>query len=311
MYIIEEQLISNNRSYKTLSPIGMVVHCTDTSGASAQNERDAFNNHPEFQASAHMFIDANHIIQTVPVDERAWHAGPTANSRYLGVELCMANSASEFQEIWNRALWAFSTLMVSVVGTKTITPDNVLSHAEVSQRFGETDHMDPVDYFAKYGKTVDMFRSEVQAAINGGTCIGSGVNTTVSALSIDSESLKLQKVLNSLKMKDGKGNPLEEDGVIGTCTKQAIKRFQTICGLTVDGIAGGQTWGVINDILSRPVLEVGSRGVVVRYLQGRIGCSCDGIFGWDTNRHVVIWQGQNFCSQDGIVGPATWSKMIG
>lgn len=309
MYSIEEQLISSNRSYVGLNPIGMVVHCTDTPGDSAQIERTAFNNHPEFQASAHAFIDANHIIQTVPTDEKAWHAGPTANRRYLGVELCMANNAEEFQEIWNRAVWLFANWMKNVVGITAISCDNVLSHAEVSERFGETDHMDPVDYFAKYGKTVLMFREAVQAAINGTSYTPSSPSQP--STSNDSEDLRLQQIMNKFKMRDGKGNLLEEDGIIGTCSKQAVKRFQNICNLGVDGIAGPQTWGAINQILAKPLLKVGSTGTVVRYLQYRVDTEYDGIFGWETNRHVAIWQGQNGCGQDGIVGPQTWGKMIG
>jgi N-acetylmuramoyl-L-alanine amidase len=192
------------------------------------------------------------------------------------------------------------------VGVTTITTDNLLSHAEVSRKWGETDHLDPVDYFAQYGKTVDMFRSEVQAAINGKSYSGATVSTPVV-----NEAMKLQQVLNKLKIRDGKGNALDEDGIIGGCTKEAVKRLQTVCGLTVDGIAGGQTWNAINDILARPLLQVGSKGLVVRYLQYRVGCTYDGDFGWDTNRHVAIWQSQNFCTQDGIVGSQTWNKMIG
>jgi N-acetylmuramoyl-L-alanine amidase len=152
-----------------------------------------------------------------------------------------------------------------------------------------------------------MFRTEVQAAINGKSYISASTGETP----IDTEALKLQKTLNALKMRDGKGNYLEEDGIIGGCTREAVKRFQNVCGLAVDGIAGCQTWGAIDDILIRPILKVGSIGTVVRYLQYRVGAEYDGIFGWETNRCVAVWQGQNGCTQDGIVGPQTWKKMIG
>jgi peptidoglycan hydrolase-like protein with peptidoglycan-binding domain len=307
MYNINEQLISSNRSYTAFTPQGMVVHCTDTPGDSDELERTAFNNHPEFRASAHAFIDSDSKTQCVPTNEKAWHGGPTANSLYLGVELCMANNAVEFQEIWNRAVWLFANWMKNVVHINTITTDNLLSHAEVSERWGETDHMDPVSYFAKYGKTVDMFRAEVQAAMNGQTYSPTPVNTP----SATNDDINLQRIMNRFKMKDGKGNTLEEDGIIGRCTKEAVKRFQSICALEVDGVAGPKTWEVIAKIMAKPLLDVGCKGPVVRYLQYRVDCTHDGIFGWDTNRHVAIWQGQNFCSQDGIVGSQTWNRMIG
>jgi hypothetical protein len=118
------------------------------------------------KASAHAFIDSVNIIQTIPLTERAWHAGSTANSYFLGVELCMANNAAEFQEIWNRAVWLFAYWLINAVHNTKVTPDTVLSHAEVSKRWGETDHEDPVSYFAQYGKTVDLFRAAVQTEIN-------------------------------------------------------------------------------------------------------------------------------------------------
>ena len=44
--------------------------------------------------------------------------------------------------------------------------DNLISHAEVSAKWHETNHTDPVSYFAEYGKSVDDFRADVQEAIN-------------------------------------------------------------------------------------------------------------------------------------------------
>jgi hypothetical protein len=41
-----------------------------------------------------------------------------------------------------------------------------MSHDEVSKRWHETNHTDPVAYFAQYGKTVDAFRREVQEVLD-------------------------------------------------------------------------------------------------------------------------------------------------
>lgn len=127
----------------------------------------------------------------------------------------------------------------------------------------------------------------------------------------DNEALKMQQTLNRLKIHDGKGNALAEDGIPGGRTQEATKRFQSICNLNVDGIAGTNTWNAINEILLKPLLKVGSKGIPVRYVQYRVGVTNDGIFGWNTNRVVAIWQGQNGIKQDGIVGNDTWKKLIG
>lgn len=127
----------------------------------------------------------------------------------------------------------------------------------------------------------------------------------------NTDTLNLQRVLNRLKIRDNYGNALTEDGIMGPRTREAVKRFQSICGLLVDGIPGPQTLDAINSIISKPMLRVGSRGTVVRYLQFRVGVSIDGIFGSNTKAGVIRFQKNNGLSADGIVGPITWKKLIG
>lgn len=128
---------------------------------------------------------------------------------------------------------------------------------------------------------------------------------------IDSKVLELQKILNKLKITDGKGNRLEEDGLLGNCTKDATKRLQSIAGIEVDASAGPQTMGVVNEILANPVTKKGTSGIVVRYVQYRVGASIDGSFGPKTEVAVKSWQIKNGLVPDGSVGPNSWSKLIG
>jgi N-acetylmuramoyl-L-alanine amidase len=166
-YEILQKFISKNRSGKTLVAKGTVVHETATPGATAENEFKYFNTGAGGRsASAHAFIDYDCIIQTVPWNEQAWHAGGTANRNYIGIEFCNYDDATKFQEIWKRAVWLFAWVHVNVLKVTNINKDTLMSHAEVSAKWKETNHQDPVAYFAKFGKTVDMFRAEVQAEIN-------------------------------------------------------------------------------------------------------------------------------------------------
>ena len=162
------KLIQNNRSGSRLNPIGIVVHETATPGATAEREYQYFNS-ANRGASAHAFVDWEDVIQTIPYDEVAWHAGPTANSRYIGIELCRpsGHDPDKFGRVWNNAVSLFADLFREY-GFGTVTVDNLLSHAEVSSRWRETDHTDPVGYFAEYGKTVNDFRDAVQNELNGG-----------------------------------------------------------------------------------------------------------------------------------------------
>lgn len=165
MYQITEKFISLNRSKKSFTPIGIVIHETANPNDSADMEFRYFNS-GDRQASAHAFIDSGNIIQTIPWLEVGWHAGKTANSKFIGIEMCHTTNSDKFKMIWDRTVWLFAYLFVNVIKCNTITKDNLMSHAEVSNLWKETDHLDPVDYFATFGKTVDTFRQEVQIMIN-------------------------------------------------------------------------------------------------------------------------------------------------
>lgn len=129
--------------------------------------------------------------------------------------------------------------------------------------------------------------------------------------SYNNDVASLQKNLNRLSIKDNYGNDLVEDGIMGNRTIEAVKRLQSIAGITVDGIIGSQTLGVVNSILAKPLLSIGDTGVVVRYIQYRIGTTMDGMFGNATKSAVIRYQNNNRLSPDGIVGNNTWSKLIG
>jgi len=154
-YDISQQFISRNRSYVTFKPIGMVLHSTATLNATAQNEHDYFNNN-NVGDNAHGFVDDVRIIQTLPWTEKGWHACEPANSMFIGVELCEFNDINRFNQVWNRATWLFAYIFFNVLKINTVTKDNLMSHAEVSNRWKNSNHQDPTSYIGKFGKTVDI-----------------------------------------------------------------------------------------------------------------------------------------------------------
>lgn len=169
-YPIVQKFINKNRSGQALTPIGTVVHSTDDAGATDENEQSYFNNN-SISASANAFIDWDSITETVPDNEVSWGSGPTSNHKFLQVELCIpaSHDVAKFNEVWNRAVWYFAYKFINKLKINTITKDNLMSHAEVSAKWKETTHTDPVAYFNEYGKTVDNFRAAVQAEINNQT----------------------------------------------------------------------------------------------------------------------------------------------
>ena len=294
-YQINQRFIARNRSGQALNPTGMVTHSTATKGATDENEQVYFNNN-DVQASAHAFIDWDSITETVPDGEVAWGSGYTSNHRFLQVELCepAGHDPSKFQEVWNRAVWYFAYKFINKIGIKTITRDNLMSHAEVSNRWGETDHTDPVSYFAEYGKTVDDFRQAVQNEINRMVGGGFSSNVYVSGGVVKDLQHNLNRLFNT---------GLDEDNDNGPMTTAAINKFGPILGSTDVSTLHSLT----NQVLAFPLIQQGSAGAAVRYVQYRVGATIDGSFGPNTKSKVMAYQNG---VKDGIVGPATWSQLM-
>jgi N-acetylmuramoyl-L-alanine amidase len=164
MYEIIQKYITNNRSGKQLKPQGVVVHETATPGATSEDEYNYFNKTYR-GASAHFFVDNEQIIQTVPTFEVAWGSGPTSNAQYWQIEMCQPYKydMEYFEQVWERTVW----LVVKLFKENNIyvTKDTLLSHAEVSDRWRETTHRDPISYFYEYGMDMDKFRNEVLSKI--------------------------------------------------------------------------------------------------------------------------------------------------
>ena len=110
------------------------------------------------------------------------------------------------------------------------------------------------------------------------------------------------------------------DGIYGPDTENKVKQFQRRNHLTVDGIVGPVTWGVLDRVtssettnstnnrllfLQRPFMQ----GDDVKTVQSIVNATVDGIFGPETERLVRQFQQRNNLVVDGIVGPATWNAL--
>lgn len=90
-----------------------------------------------------------------------------------------------------------------------------------------------------------------------------------------------------------------------------VYRLQGVNGSTQDSIPGPITLSMC------PLLRVDSTGEVVKLLQERLkslGFDCgaiDGYFGNKTKAAVIAYQNANGLVADGIVGPKTWSVLLG
>lgn len=154
-----------NRPLASLNSQGLVLHETDTPGATAQNEHDYFA--ATYRGgSAHYFIDPNVTLQVIPENEQAWHAGATANRLYLSIEMCRP---AEHDQDWFDAVWDRTVdLAVDICIRHEWNTDPVWSHRGISEKYGETDHTDPIEYLAEYGKTWQDLLNAIAQRIKGG-----------------------------------------------------------------------------------------------------------------------------------------------
>src|SRR5918999_4214732 len=99
------------------------------------------------------------------------------------------------------------------------------------------------------------------------------------------------------------------DGIFGSGTRRAVKRFQRSHGLAADGVVGPVTWSALKSSRARKASTGGGKRSAVALLQRELGIGADGIFGPATEAAVKSFQRRHGLTADGIVGPATWSAL--
>ncbi len=142
-----------------MEPEGFVIHSTATPGATAQNEFNYFNSQHR-AASAHYFVDWQEIIRAIPENEISWHAGQSANIRYLSLEMSepKEEDPEKFQEVIKRTTWLVADACVRYGWSK----DNIYSHQMISEMYRETNHTDPIGYLETYGMTWDNLLQSIE-----------------------------------------------------------------------------------------------------------------------------------------------------
>jgi peptidoglycan hydrolase-like protein with peptidoglycan-binding domain len=129
---------------------------------------------------------------------------------------------------------------------------------------------------------------------------------------------EMQSLLNQLLFRPGvEGDPLPVDGIYGADTEFAVKRTQTLYFMAADGIVGQQTWQLLfsqaNTTL--PTLDFGSKGELVRKVQGRLARNrydvgvIDGEYGARTKNAVRKFQLDMGLTTDGIISKKTWKAL--
>lgn len=93
----------------------------------------------------------------------------------------------------------------------------------------------------------------------------------------------------------------EADGRYGKQTKAAVKEFQSLYGLTADGVAGEATQSAIRNTMVRLQVELKNLG----YAPG----TADGYFGTKTKNALIAFQKDRGLKQTGTADSATWAAI--
>lgn len=82
--------IPTKRSGRKIEPTTLTIHSTANPKSTARNERDWLTNPSNTRsASWHECVDEKEVIQAIPLDEEAYHAGDrTGNRSSISLEIC-------------------------------------------------------------------------------------------------------------------------------------------------------------------------------------------------------------------------------
>jgi N-acetylmuramoyl-L-alanine amidase len=253
-------------------------------------------------ASAHYFVDDNSITQVVLDHDGAFHCGDghgangITNNNSLGIEMCRVNGTVTAQTESNTL-----ELVRAKMKEYNVPIDRVVRHYDASRK------LCPYSFMANGWIRWTRFKNNLYNNI----VVASPIVVTAKKPGYNELTAKLQDTLNRLWFTDDLGRILVVDGLEGENTRAAVRKFQKVAGLAVDGRTGANTWNALNTILMKPVLKFGSKGVAVRYVQFRFDLPIDGSFGVQTKGRVKSYQYDCGLVQDGIVGPGTYRKLIG
>ncbi len=98
------QHITNKRKIiKDMKPEYLTIHSTGNEKSTAQNERDNLNRPDNTSTTGfHIVVDDRHVIECIPLNKVAYHAGDgangTGNNKSIGLEICESGDRAKTVE---------------------------------------------------------------------------------------------------------------------------------------------------------------------------------------------------------------------
>lgn len=127
---------------KLKSVNGIVLHSTGTPDATAENEYNYFQNKAISPVSAHYFVDKDEILEIIPPDEYAYHAGANSynpdslaelnttypNARTLSIEMCEEYNKSIHKSTYEKTV----ELTVYLLKKYKLGINNLFKHFDIT-----------------------------------------------------------------------------------------------------------------------------------------------------------------------------------
>lgn len=235
MVTVKKQLVTNsaNIGKSRNSKRSIAIHETAnlTAGANAQAHANLQSRGNARNASWHYQVDDKHAIQSFTHDTVCFHAGTAAgNASSIGIEICV-NSDGDFR----KAVANAAELTALVMKAEGIPLSEVKQHNAFSGKNCPT--------FLRNGSrgvTWADFLRMVQTALNGGV-----TQVSKSYVERGDRGALVEHLQTTMNLA---GYTLVVDGVAGDATISAVRDFQRKHGLTVDGIAGAQTFAKLAEV---------------------------------------------------------------
>ncbi len=126
---------------------------------------------------------------------------------------------------------------------------------------------------------------------------------------LNSEIIKIQRLLNRLKIYNQNNKPLKEDGLVDENYYFALNKFREIVGLCLNSEKEARE--ALELIASKKLLKENDEHFSVKYLQWVLKINSNGKYDMRTVSAVIKYQNKNKIATDGIVGKETWTKILG
>ncbi|MEY8751437.1 peptidoglycan recognition protein family protein [Alkalicoccobacillus gibsonii] len=294
--------ITQHETGNTNAGANAEVHARYIKGADARSR----------SVSWHYTVDDTQIIQHLPVNEVAWHAGPDGNSQSIGIELCV-NSDGNFQKAKENAAWLVQRLMKNL----NIPLSRVVTHKHWTGKNCPARLLNEWEDYKRLIQTVQSGPQTGGVQVPAPTPTPSPTPTTPTPAPapkpvVNQFIANAQSFLNSRDYPNKASfTPLVVDGIAGPRTREALVRvYQYFAGVNIDGI-----FGPVSKRAANTLRRNSTHQWWVRLLQSALNTkgariAVDGSFGPATDAAVRTFQRSAGIAVDGIAGPNTWERLL-